>query len=68
MVIIRTEKQKDNLSKFSYDMAKIILGIFVIGPIINKEVFQLHFFLWGIILGIILVLFGFMLDSRELIK
>ena len=33
MPLIKTEKQKDNLAKFSYDIAKIILAITVISPI-----------------------------------
>jgi len=68
MAIIRTEKQKDNLSKFSYDMAKIILAILVIGPIARPEVFELQLFIAAVVVIILLILFGFRLDAREVIE
>jgi len=68
MAIIKSEKQKDNLSKFSYDMAKIILAILVIGPIARPEVFELQLFIVAVVVIILLILFGFRLDAREVIE
>jgi len=48
MLPIKTEKQKDNLAKFSYDIAKIILAITVISPIAKPETFHLSLFIGGL--------------------
>ena len=68
MAIIRTEKQKDNLSKFSYDMAKIIVAILVIGHIARPEAFNIYLLLYGLIISFVWVMLGFILDARETIK
>jgi len=68
MAIIGTEKQKDNLAKFSYDTAKIILAIIVIAPLAKPEVFQLYLFIGGLVVVMMLILLGFRLDAREVIK
>ncbi len=68
MAIIASEKQKDNLSKFSYDAAKIILAILIIGPIARPEAFELHLFIVAVVVIILLILFGFRLDAREVIE
>ena len=68
MAIIRTEKQKDNLAKFSYDTAKIILAILIIGPIARPEAFEPHLFVGGVLVDIVLILLGFRLDAREVIE
>ena len=65
MLLIRTEKQKDNLVKFSYDVAKIILAVTVIGPIAKPETFHLHLFIGGLVVTILFFIFGYMLDGRE---
>ena len=65
MTLIRTEKQKDNLAKFSYDTAKIILAITVISPIAKPETFHLSLFVGGFIVTMLLFVLGFMLDARE---
>jgi len=48
MPLIKTEKQKDNLAKFSYDIAKIILAITVVGPIAKPETFHFWLLLGGL--------------------
>lgn len=68
MVIIRTEKQKDNLSKFSYDMAKIIVAILVIGPIARPEALHISLLLYGLFISFVWFILGFILDGREAIK
>lgn len=68
MGLIRTEKQKDNLAKFSYDTAKIILAITVISPIAKPEAFHLALFFGGFTVTILLFALGFLLDSKEVTK
>lgn len=47
MPLIRTEKQKDNLAKFLYDIAKIVVAIAVIGPAVSLSVFSYAAMLGG---------------------
>ena len=65
MPLIKTEKQKDNLAKFSYDIAKIILAITVISPIAKPEVFHFSLFVGGFIVTLIFFIVGYILDSKE---
>ena len=65
MPFIKTEKQKDNLAKFSYDMAKIILVITVISPIAKPETFHFTLFLGGFVVTVLFFVFGYMLDAKE---
>lgn len=65
MSLIKTEKQKDNLVKFSYDIAKIILAITVISPIAKPEHFHLFLFLGGFIVTMLFFILGYILDSKE---
>ena len=65
MLLIRTEKQKDNLVKFSYDVAKIILAVTVVGPIAKPETFNFYLFIGGLVVAILFFIFGYMLDGRE---
>ena len=65
MSLISTEKQKDNLAKFSYDVAKIILAVTVIGPIAKPETFHFYLFIGGLLVAILFFIFGYMLDGRE---
>ena len=68
MVIIRTEKLKDNLSRFSYDIAKIIVAILVIGPIARLEALHISLLLYGLFISFAWFILGFILDGREAIK
>ena len=65
MRFIKTEKQKDNVSKFSYDTAKIILAVTVIGPIAKPETFNLASFVGGFVVTILFVALGCLLDTKE---
>ena len=65
MPLIKTEKQKDNLAKFVYDVAKIILAITVISPIAKPETFHLSQFIGGFIVTMLLFIFGYVLDAKE---
>jgi len=70
MAFIKTEKQKDNLSKFAYDVAKIIIAIIVISPIVTPEPINFYLFVGdlfvgGLVLSIMFLIFGSILDRRE---
>ncbi len=65
MPFIKTEKQKDNLAKFSYDIAKIILAITVISPIAKPETFHFSLFIGGFVVTVLFFIFGYMLDAKE---
>jgi len=65
MGFIRTEKQKDNLAKFSYDTAKIILAITVISPIAKPETFNFALFVGDFIVTILFFALGCLLDTKE---
>ena len=65
MSSIKTEKQKDNLAKFSYDTAKIILAITVISPIAKPKTFHFALFVGGFIVTILFFALGCLLDTKE---
>jgi len=65
MPLIRTEKQKDNLAKFSYDVAKIILAITVVSPIAKPQTFHLLLFVGGFIVTMLFFILGYVLDAKE---
>jgi hypothetical protein len=58
MPLIKTEKQKDNLAKFSYDIAKIILAVTVVGPIAKPETFHFALFIGGFVVTVIFLYVG----------
>ena len=61
------EKQKDNLSKFAYDLGKIMLGITVITPMAKPEAFHLLSSILGLLAGACIAFFGYHLDSVEIL-
>jgi hypothetical protein len=68
MRIIRTDKQKDNLAKFFWDMAKVAFTLLVIGPFAKPEGLSSAGLLVGIAIGFVLVFMGHFLDGREVLK
>jgi len=68
MKIIRTEKQKDNLAKFFWDMSKVAFTLLVIGPFATPESFTSGGFFIGIVIGFVLALSGYLLDGMEVLK
>ncbi|MBI4487518.1 MAG: hypothetical protein HY694_00405 [Deltaproteobacteria bacterium] len=68
MRILRTEKQKDNLAKFFWDMSKVAFTLLVIGPFATAESFSLPGLVAGIAVGLVLGLLGHFLDGREVLK
>jgi hypothetical protein len=65
MPIFKTEKQKDNLAKFSYDVAKIFLALTVIGPLAKPEGFKLSAVIVGIVVAILFCVLGYLFDAWE---
>lgn len=65
MSLIKTEKQKDNVAKFSYDTAKIILAITVISPIAKPETFHFSLFIGGFVVTLLFFMLGYTLDPKE---
>ncbi len=65
MPLIRTEKQKDNLAKFLYDLAKIVLAIAVIGPAVSLPVFSYAAMLGGLAVSGAAFVFAYYLDGKE---
>jgi hypothetical protein len=65
MALIKTEKQKDNMAKFSYDIAKIILAVTVVSPIAKPETFHLSLFVGGFIVTMLFFVLGYILDAKE---
>jgi len=58
------QKQIDNLSKYCYDISKLVMGIAVVGNFISDK------FSWGalwigLITAIVLLIIGFVIDLME---
>jgi len=66
MKIIKNEMQKQNLSKFLYDIAKIIFGAVVIFQIIKPYEFKLWIFISGLIAMISFFFCAYLLDGKEI--
>jgi hypothetical protein len=66
IALIKTEKQKDGVVKFSYDVAKIILAITVISPIAKPETFHFSLFIGGFVVTALFFIFGYTLDAKEI--
>jgi hypothetical protein len=65
MRIIRTEKQKDNLAKFFWDMAKVAFTLLVLGPFAKPESLDLLGLIAGPTIAVALGLWGYLLDGTE---
>jgi hypothetical protein len=68
MKIIRTDKQKDNLAKFFWDMSKVVFTLLVVTRFAAPEGFSAPGLVAGIAIGFALALLGHFLDGREVIK
>ena len=65
MKLIKTELQKKNLSKFLYDIAKIIFGTAVIMQIVRPLQFKTWIFISGLIAVVIFFIWAYILDGKE---
>ena len=68
MNVIKNELQKQNLSKFLYDVAKIIFATVVIVQIMKPHEFKTWVFISGLIVTIIFFLWAYILDGKEIKK
>jgi Na+/pantothenate symporter len=68
MKVIKNDVQKQNLSKFLYDIAKIIFGTVVIFQIIKPHEFKVWIFISGLIAMINFFFCAYLLDGKEIKK
>ncbi|MBW1613576.1 MAG: hypothetical protein JRJ57_06280 [Deltaproteobacteria bacterium] len=68
MKVIKNEIQKQNLSKFLYDIAKIIFGAVIIFQIIRPDEFEAWIFISGLIAMITFFFCAYLLDGKEIKK
>jgi len=68
MNLIKSELQKQNLSKFLYDIAKIIFGTIVIVQIVKPEQFKAWIFISGLMSVITFFVWAYILDGKEIKK
>ncbi len=66
MRIIRTEKQKDNLAKYAWDLSKIAVAALGIAPFARPEAVDLRIVGGGLLSGLLLALGGYLLDGMEI--
>ncbi|MBI5750109.1 MAG: hypothetical protein HZA00_13405 [Nitrospinae bacterium] len=64
--MLETEKQKDNLAKFLYDIAKIDFAAFVVARISKFTEFTILDFIIGILATIIPIIVALILDGKEM--
>ena len=68
MKVIRTDKQKENLAKYFWDMSKVAFAVLVAGPFAKPESFSSAGLLVGVVIGFLLALSGYLLDGMEVSK
>jgi hypothetical protein len=66
--IIRTDKQRENLAKYFWDMSKVAFAVLVVGPFARPESFSSAGLIVGVIIGFLLALSGYLLDGMEVSK
>ncbi len=66
MRIIRTEKQKDNVAKYAWDLSKIMVTALAIAPFAKPEAVDLRVVGVGVLSGMLLALTGYLLDGMEI--
>jgi hypothetical protein len=64
--IVRTEKQKDNLAKYAWDLSKIMVTALAIAPFAKPEAVDARVVGVGGLAGILLALIGYLLDGMEI--
>jgi hypothetical protein len=63
--IVRAEKQKDNLAKFFWDMAKVAFTLLVLGPFAKPESLSSFGLIVGAVIGLALGFLGYLLGGME---
>lgn len=65
MRVIRTEKQRENLARFCWNMAQITLGALVVAPLARPETSQVLLVGLGIAAAAVFIVLGYLLDGME---
>ncbi len=63
MRLLKTEKQKDNLAKYLYDISKVVFTVAVIGPIAKPENVNKFALLFGLLASIIIFTLASIIDT-----
>ena len=63
--LIRTKEQKDNLAKYCWDLSKITIAALGIAPLAKPETVDLRTVILGFSVGVLFVVFGYILDGME---
>ena len=66
MDLIRKDKQKDNLAKFCWDMAKITLGAMVVAPIAKPEPLAVWVIAAGVAATAAFGVLAYLIDGMEI--
>jgi len=60
-----SDKQRENLAKYCYDISKIVVAILVIGPLTRPGEIGGWVLISGFIAALILLLLGLFLDKEK---
>jgi len=58
-----TQKQRDSLSKYLYDISKIIFATLVIGQIIKPEEFKIWIMISGVSFTVLSLILAYLLEG-----
>ena len=61
------QKQIDNLSKYCYDISKLVMGVAVVGNLLSDK-FSRNTFWIGVIATFAFLIMGFLIDLTEVSK
>lgn len=62
---IRTKEQKDNRAKYCWDISKIAVAALGIAPLTKPETIDFRVIAYGLFIGVLFGLFGYILDGKE---
>jgi hypothetical protein len=62
---IRTKEQKDNLAKYCWDLSKIAIAALGLAPLAKPEAMNFRAAVLGFFIGILLAVFGYIIDGTE---
>jgi hypothetical protein len=62
---IRTKEQRDNLAKYCWDPSKIAIAALGLAPLTKPETMDLRAAALGFFRGILLAVFGYIIDGME---
>jgi hypothetical protein len=62
---IRTKEQKDDLAKYCWDLSKIAVAALGLAPLAKPETMDFRVAVLGFFIGILLAVFGYIIDGME---